>query len=67
MFDVNDENGLDYLDDWLDYSCPKKLYNLVPKKFIIGNKTDTPGQRVILSEMGSEFAELNNLQYYETW
>jgi hypothetical protein len=67
LFDVNDERGLDYLDDWLDYSRPKSVSGPPPKKFMIGNKIDTPGNRIILSDMAREFAEINSLEYFETW
>lgn len=67
VFDVNDDRGLDYLDDWLDYSFPKNINSITPKKFMIANKIDTPGTRVILSEMVKEFADINNLIPFETW
>ena len=67
VFDVNDGMGLDYLDDWLDHLCPKRLNNLSPRKFLIGNKIDTPGNRVVLSGLANEFAEMNSLNYMECW
>jgi hypothetical protein len=66
VFDVNDERGLDYLDDWLDHTCPKWIYNIPTKKYMIGNKIDTPGNRVIFQDLARDFAEINCLEYVET-
>lgn len=68
VYDVNDETALQSVEDWIEDTNPRNSKNAswTPLRFLIGNKIDTPGTRVILSSDGRDFAEKYEMKYYET-
>ncbi|KAJ3313085.1 DnaJ sub C member 27 [Boothiomyces sp. JEL0838] len=66
FIDVTRKSALEELTPWMegmkalgkDYCCFRS--------FLIGNKIDQPGRRVILFEDASEFAQSHDMEYFET-
>ncbi|KAJ3326296.1 hypothetical protein HDV06_000172 [Boothiomyces sp. JEL0866] len=66
FIDVTRKTALEELSPWIegmkalgnDYCCFRS--------FLIGNKIDQPGRRVILYEDASEFAQIYEMEYFET-
>ncbi len=68
VFDVNDSSSFEILESWLEEmnTSSNKLKNWIPLQFLIGNKVDTPGTRVILTSDAKEFAQNYDMKYFET-
>jgi GTPase SAR1 family protein len=68
VFDVNEAETLDAVQDWMEDVRPRNARPRLwtPMNFLIGNKTDTPGTRIILSSEGQKAAEELEMKYYET-
>ncbi|KAI8923369.1 P-loop containing nucleoside triphosphate hydrolase protein [Entophlyctis helioformis] len=71
VFDVNDETALEDLIPWIDEIGARSFAHgsMSPfgcAKLLIGNKTDTPGKRVILTAEAEAFAHRYGMKYFET-
>ena len=69
---VNSESGLDEIASWVrsmhsfsnSSQDPQSVFGY--HKLLIGNKTDTPGNRKIFSEEAQSFASRYGMSYFET-
>ena len=64
VYDVNDENSLSKIKDWIEQIESNVLQNEI-SLILIGNKCDIE-ERVISKEKGKELAKILNIDYYET-
>ena len=64
VYDITDRDSFENLNSWLieiEKNASKNVY-----KLLIGNKSDLEDKREIPFEQGQQFAEENNLTFYET-
>jgi hypothetical protein len=67
IFDVNDASSFHALQEWISLMRPRSyMENITPLNFIIGTKTDTPGNRVVLLSDAKEYAQNLEMKYLET-
>ena len=64
VYDISDRKTFDDVDLWLK-DCREICFKNV-QIYLIGNKSDLKDKRQVTEEEGKNFAEENNLKFYET-
>ena len=64
VYDITSRDSFNHVKSWIEdckNTCPKTVFMV-----LVGNKIDLVDKRVVTKEEGEEFAEENNLLFFET-
>lgn len=66
VFDVGNKETFNSVLSWISFYKENKSKELKEIIYLVGNKIDIENKREVSKEEAQEFAEYNNLKYYET-